>query len=483
MSDVETARDVVTRNDPGARRARTELLIVGLAALTVSLSQSILVPVLGQLTEAYGPAATWMLTSTMLVASVCVPVMGRLADMYGKRLMLLVALAGLVIGSLIDAVSSDLGWLIAGRAVQGVSSAAVPLGISLLATTLPRERVAGAVALISSMLGIGGALALPLAGLVAQNWDWTVLCWMLAAAGAASFIAVLVAVPEAPQRSGGKVDLVGTFLLSVGLVALILPLAQSHEWGWGSPKLLGLLALSAVVFVVFGIYETHKHDPLVDLAALRRRPILLTNLASVCFGFALFASFIGTPMFVEAPTWTGYGMGASLFVGGLAALPSGLMMLAFSPVAARLVNRWGAPQTLALGAVIVGLGWVVRIVLTASLWEILIASAIMGIGTGIGYSAIPALINANTPVGEIAAANGLNTLFRNLGSTLASAIGGSILASSLVYHVVDGEIVGAASSLNAYRWLFAVCAIAAFAAAALVMPIRAAKVSRPREAV
>jgi MFS family permease len=84
---------------------------------------------------------------------------------------------------------------------------------------------------------------------------------------------------------------------------------------------------------------------------------------------------------------------------------------------------------------------------------------------------MPSLINAYTPPHEIAAANGLNTLFRSLGSTLATAVGTSILASSLVYHMVNGHVVGGASSLTAYRWLFAVCALASVLAAALVLTI------------
>jgi MFS family permease len=278
-------------------------------------------------------------------------------------------------------------------------------------------------------------------------------------------------VPESHHREGGRVDLVGAVLMSGGLVCLILPLEQGHDWGWGSARVWILLVASVVVLACFAAYELRRSEPLVDLAALRRRPIVTTNLASICFGFALFASFIGTSTFIEAGTWTGYGFGSSLLTGGLALLPSGLAMLLFAPVAARMIAVRGAPQTLALGASIVAVGWVLRIALTGALWEIIVATAVIGIGTGIGYAAMPSLINRYTPPHEIAAANGLNTLFRSLGSTLATAVGTSILASSVVYHVVNGQVVDGASSLTAYRWLFAVCAFASVLAAVLVLTI------------
>ncbi|WP_050671362.1 MFS transporter [Luteipulveratus halotolerans] len=407
---------------------------------------------------------SWLLTSTLLVAAVTVPILGRLGDMFGKRLMLLVAIGALTVGSLITALTDNVALLIVGRAVQGASAAAIPLGISLLATLMPKERVGSSVALISAMLGVGGALGLPLAGFVAEHADFHALFWITTAAGAATFVGILAVVPESTVRTGGRVDLVGAGLLAVGLVCLMLPLAQSAEGGWGSLRVWGLIAAAAVVLLVFGWTQLRITDPLVDLTALRSRPIILTNLASVLFGFALFASFIGTASFIEAPGSSGYGFGSSLLVGGLALLPSGLAMLALSPVAARLIEVRGAPFTLALGAVIVAAGWLMRIVLSDALWQVIVGATVVGIGTGIGYAAIPSLINAYTPPSEIAAANGLNSLFRSLGSSLASAIGGSILAA-------DTVILGhfAVPSLTAYRELFAVCALASVAAAVIVM--------------
>lgn len=455
----------------GGGRANVELLVVGFGALAVSMSQTMLAPALGHLQVLYGVDANWLLTAPLLVAAVSVPVLGRLGDMFGKRLMLLVALAALTIGSLIDALTSDIGWLIAGRAIQGISSAAVPLGISLVAGLMPRHRVASAVAVISAMLGVGGALGMPIAGLIAENWDWHALSWTTAVAGGIAFPLVLWLVPESPQRVGGKVDLPGTVLLAAGLVCLILPLEQSHAWGWTSGRVLGLLAAAVVLFVLFVRVEARTPEPLVNLVTLRRRPIATTNLASLCFGFALFASFIGTATFVEAGKWTGYGMEASLVAGGMTMLPSGLMMLIFSPLAARMVPSWPAPRVMALGAFIVAAGWLLRIVLSGSLWEVVLGTTITGIGVGFGYATIPTLINTYTPAHEIAAANGLNTLFRNLGSTLAMSIGTAILSSSVVHQVVNGQVVGEAASLMAYQWLFAACALASLAAGLLVLTI------------
>jgi MFS family permease len=462
-----TDAEVAAHTSP--ERARAELLVVGFAALAVSLTQALLIPVLSTLPITLDTSVSnveWLLTSTLLVGAVAVPVFGRLGDMFGKRRMMLIALSALIVGSLITCFTSNIALLIVGRAVQGASMATIPLGISLLSSTLPRERVGSAIALISAMLGVGGALALPVASLIGEHADFHALFWITAIGGILAFAAVVFVVPESPNRSGGRVDLVGAVLLSATLVALLLPLAQTATWGWSSTRVIGLLALAAVLLVVFGWSQTRITQPLVDLAALRRRPIVLTNVTSILFGFALFASMIGTAGYVQAPKETGYGFGASILVSGLVMLPSGLMMLVFAPVAARLITLRGAPQTLALGAFIVGLGWLMRIVVTGSLWEVVLGSTVIGIGTGIGYAAMPTLINEHTPVHELAAANGLNTLARSIGTSLASAIGGSLLAATTI-------TLGAYQlpSLTAYRELFALCVVASFVAAGLALTI------------
>jgi MFS family permease len=467
-----TVVEAEIRSHTSPARARLELLVVGVGALMVSLSQSVLVPILPILPEQLHTSADnveWLLTSTLLVGAIAVPVFGRLGDMFGKRLMLLVALSALTIGSLLDAVTDTIGPQIVGRAIQGASLAAIPLGISLLSSLLPRDRVPSAIALISAMLGVGGSLGLPLAGVVAEHSDFHVLFWITAAAGAASFLAIILIVPESPSKTGGRIDVIGTVLISTGLIALLLPLAQGSTWGWTAPKTVILLVLAVVILAVLVRVELHVASPLVDIRATSKRPIVLTNVASVLFGFALFASFIGTASYVEAPPASGYGFGSSIVVGGLCLLPSGICMLVLAPVAARMIAAWGAQRTLFAGALVLAVGWVLRIIVTGSIWEVVLGSTIVGAGTGIGYAAMPTLINRNTPPAEIAAANGLNSLARSFGGALAAAVGGGLLTISTI------EVSGVAiPTLGSYEVLFAVCAVSATLAAvcALFIPHR-----------
>jgi cyanate permease len=143
-------------------------------------------------------------------------------------------------------------------------------------------------------------------------------------------------------------------------------------------------------------------------------------------------------------------------------LPGGLAMLLLSPVSARLRPR----TALIVGSLVIAAGFGSRIVFTGHLWQVVLGATIAGAGTGIAYAAMPGLIMHATPRSELAAANGLNTLFRSVGSSLASAIGGAILAAQTI------SLAGhALPSLAGYRTLFAICAGSAVLAAVLAAVI------------
>lgn len=455
---------------PAGRAGQAVTLgLISVAGLLVSLTQSLLIPVLPRLTADLHTSvanAEWLLTSTLLTAAVAGPAAGRLADLYGKKKMLMACLAAFIAGSLLSALSGGLGLLIAARAITGLSLAAIPLGISLVSAVLPPARARVGIALISAMLGIGGALALPLAGLVAEHADYHILFWICVAGGAACLAGMASFVPEAPVLARGKMDLGGAALLGAALIALLLPLSEASVWGWGSGQTIGLLAAAGVLLALFAVLERGLPSPVIDLRVNAQAPLLLTNIASVAVGFALFATLLGTASYVQAPRSSGYGFGSSIVVSGLCMLPSGLFMLLLSLASPRISARFGPKVTLAIGALVVGLGFLERIVLTGQLWQVLLGTTLAGAGTGIAYAAMPSLILLAAPRSELAAANSVNSLARTIGSSLSSALGGTILAASTVS-------AGAAvlPSLTAYRILFAVCAGAAVLGAAIALTV------------
>ncbi|MEU5262117.1 MFS transporter [Amycolatopsis sp. NPDC021455] len=417
-------------------RANVVVAVLALAGITVSLMQTLvipLIPALPRLLHASAADATWAITATLLAGAVATPTMGRLGDMYGKRRMLLISLGALVAGSAIGALSDSLVPMVAGRTLQGLAAGVIPLGISIMRDELPAERLGSATALMSASLGVGGALGLPAAALLAENADWHALFWTAAGLGLVVTVLVVALVPESPVRTGGRFDVPGAAGLSIALVCLLLAISKGADWGWGSVATLGLFAGAVVVLLLWGRWELRTAQPLVDLRTTARRQVLLTNIASAVFGFAMFAMSLVLPQLLQLPSATGYGLGKSMLVVGLVMAPSGLVMMALAPVSARITATRGPKTTLMLGAVVVAAGYALGIVLMSATWHLVLISSIIGAGIGLAYGAMPALVMGAVPVSETAAANSLNTLMRSIGTSVSSATAGLVLARLTIH--------------------------------------------------
>ncbi|MEW2400696.1 MFS transporter [Streptomyces sp. NPDC046862] len=412
-------------------RANAVVAVLAFAGIVVSLMQTLVIPIvpeLPRLLDASASNTAWAVTATLLAAAVATPVVGRLGDMFGKRRMLQISIVLLVAGSVVCALADSLVPMIIGRTLQGLAAAVVPLGISIMRDVLPAERLAGSTALMSASLGVGGALGLPSAAFIADNYDWHILFWTSAVLGAVALVLVLLFVPESEVRTGGRFDLVGSLGLSAGLVSLLLAVSKGADWGWTSGTTLGLGAAAVVVLVAWGWYELRTAQPLVDLRTTARPQVLFTNLASVALGFSMFAMSLVLPQLLQLPEQTGYGLGRSMLTVGLVLAPQGLVMMAMSAVSAGVTKAKGPKVTLMIGALIVAAGYGLNIVLMSEVWHLILVSCVIGAGVGFTYGALPALIMGAVDPSQTGAANSLNTLMRSLGTSFASAIAGVILA-------------------------------------------------------
>ncbi|PAZ15145.1 MFS transporter [Streptomyces sp. SA15] len=445
------------------------VVVLAFAGIVVSLMQTLVIPIvpdLPRLLDAPASDTAWAVTATLLAAAVATPVVGRLGDMFGKRRMLLISVVMLVTGSVVCALSDVLVPMIVGRALQGLAAGVVPLGISIMRDELPAERLAGATALMSASLGVGGALGLPTAALIADNFDWHVLFWASAAMGLIALVLVPAFVPESKVRTGGRFDLVGGIGMAVGLVCLLLAISKGGDWGWTGGTTLGLFAAAVLVLLAWGWYELRTEAPLVDLRTTARRQVLVTNLASVAVGFSMFAMSLVLPQLLQLPTRTGYGLGRSLLTAGLVMAPSGLVMMATAPVSAAVSKAKGPKVTLMIGALIVACGYGLNIVLMSEVWHLVMVSCVIGAGIGFTYGSMPALIMGAVPASETAAANSLNTLMRSIGTSVASAIAGVILAQMTID--LGGYALPSEDGFKTVMAIGAGAALLAFAIAAFI---------------
>nr|WP_281258430.1 MFS transporter [Nocardioides gansuensis] len=454
--------------------------MLALCGTAVSLMQTLVVPLLPDFPGLLGTSsdnASWLVTVTLLTSAVATPILSRLADMHGKRRMIVASLLALLAGSLLGAVSDSLAVLIVARTLQGFAPALIPIGISTMRDELPPEKIGGAVALMSATLGIGGAVGLPLSGVIYEAFGWQAVFWGSVVMSVVMLALVLTVVPESGVRTPGRFDWLGAVLMSIALTALLLGISKGGVWGWTSQWTLLSFTVAILVFALWAPWELRTGEPLVDLRTSTRRPVLLTNIASLLAGFAMFANLLVATQQLQIPTETGVGFGLGVTNAGLAMLPGGVLMIAMAPVSASITRRFGARITLVAGLSITGFGYVVRVLLDGSLVQLMLGVSIVSVGIAMSFAAMPVLIMQSVPISETAAANGLNTVVRSIGTSTCSATVAAVLTAG----IVAGGAYPSEAALHSMSWLAAVAAFLG-AGVGLLIPARIAPVLAARPA-
>ncbi|MHC6231886.1 MFS transporter [Arthrobacter sp. MMS24-T111] len=227
------------------------------------------------------------------------------------------------------------------------------------------------------------------------------------------------------------------------------------------------MGAAVFLFGFWGWWELRTLYALVDLRVTIRRAVLLTNVASILLGFAMYARSLILPQVFQLPTETGYGLGQSMLQMGFWMAPAGLAMMLVSPLGAKLSASRGPKMTLVAGAVITASSYAVSTFMMDSVWGLMAANVIGGIGLGFAYGALPALIMGAVPNTETGSANSFNALMLSVGMSISGAVIGVVLAQ--ISTPSGSHLVATA---DGFRYgLFIGCAVALVAAlAALAIP-------------
>jgi EmrB/QacA subfamily drug resistance transporter len=455
------------RPDPARPHPLRSLLVLSLAALAFALAQTTLIPALGELKSALATdeaGVAWTLTGYLLAAAIFTPLFGRLGDMFGKRRMLVISLAAFSAGSLVAAIGDSLEVVVAGRLLQGVGGGIFPLCFGIIRDEFPREKVGTSIGLISATLGIGGGLGLILGGLLVDHASYHWIFWLAAAMGAAAAVAIELFIPESPVRSPGRVDVRGALVLGVGLALPLVAISRANTWGWGSARLLVLVGAGLVILAFWVALQRRTTQPLADIAALRKPPVLMTNITTLMVGFGMFGSFILIPQLAESPESTGYGLGLSATGAGLLMLPGALTMLVVGPFSGILGARLGNKVPLAVGSAITALGLALMGFDHGSALAVIVWNVVTSIGIGLAFAAMPNLIVDAVPLEQTGEATGFNSVVRAIGSSLGSQVTAAVLTGTAVAATrlpTDGGYTGA------FLLSAGVALLAAFAALAI----------------
>jgi EmrB/QacA subfamily drug resistance transporter len=373
----------------------------------------------------------WIVDSyTLVFACLLIPA-GALGDRFGRKRGMLIGLSLFAMGSALAALAPNVAVLMCGRALSGVGAAFVlPATLAVtLARLKPFDRPR-AVALWSSLTGIGGVVGNIGGGLAVEFGTWHVLFW--AGVPIALAAAALIAFKTPGQvRSQDPVDGGGAFLMTAGSVALLYSIIEGPQFGWISWQVVGSMLLAILLLSIFIWYEARLTHPILDPRLFLRAGVRAGALGIIALFFALFGLFYINAQYLQDIK------GYSPLLSGICILPVAIVMPYVSAQSTKLAARLGARATIIIGLLTLAAAMMLLSFSTAAtpypLYGLLLA--LVGLGMGLAMPPLSGTIVHALPSDKAGVSSGLNSTTREFGSALGVAVLSTVLTARFADHL------------------------------------------------
>ena len=410
-----------------------------LAALDQTIFATALPTIVGDLNGV--DQMLWVTTAYLLAATVTMPVYGKFGDLLGHKPLLLVALVLFLAGSVLGGLAGSMPVLIAARAVQGLGGGGMMiLSQAIIADIIPPRRRGTYLGLLGGAWAFASVLGPILGGWFVDTIGWRWAFWFNLPLGILAVVAVS-AFLKTPERTkqAPRIDGRGMATLAVVTTAIIFVASLGgRQYAWGSPIVLGLVALAIVGSVVFVFAERRAAEPIIPLMLFRDRNFDLVTIAGLLSSIAFMGVVIYMPSYLQMVS------GLSATKSGLLLVPLSAGILIASVGSGARVSRTGKYRWMpAAGAFLstVSLYLLSTLAIDTELWTICLYLFVCGLGTGIGFQILIVMVQNSFPITMVGTATGAHNFFRQIGATLGSAIVGTLFASRLLGLL--GERLGA----------------------------------------
>ena len=383
-------------------------------------------------------AFTWVVTATLLTTTVSTPIWGKLADLVDRKLLIQLALAISVVSSALAGFSHDTGMLIGMRALQGIGAGGLTaLGTVLIADIIsPRERgrYMGLMGAVMAVGMVGGPL---LGGVItdAAGWRWNFFVGLPFAVAAIVVLQRTLHLPGLVRRRV-QIDWAGAVLLSASIATILLWVTfagSSFDWlSWQTAVMVGGAALGVVAVVWV---ESRAAEPIIPLHLFRNRTVVLTVLASVAVGIALF----GTQVFLSQ--YMQLARGKTPTESGLLTIPMVLGTFLASTLSGRAISRSGRyKKVMVAGAVLLtaGLGLMGTIDESTSFTLVGLYMLVIGSGVGMLMQNLVLATQNTLPITDMGAGTATVAFFRTLGGAIGVSALGAVLSTRVSHRIADG---------------------------------------------
>jgi EmrB/QacA subfamily drug resistance transporter len=417
----------VSRADVGFRSDRGPILIaLMLTTGLVAIDSTIVATAVPSIVRDVGGFSSfpWLFSAYMLAQAVSVPVYAKLADMLGRKPLILMGIGLFLLGSVLCGLAPSMPALIAFRVVQGLGAGAVqPMAITIAGDIYTVAERAKAQGYLASVWAVSSVVGPTLGGVFASLGIWRGIFFINIPLCVLAAWMLLRTLHESFERARHRIDYLGAGLLTASMTLLILgALEGGQAWAWGSPVGVAVLGVGAALFAAFLLAERRAAEPVLPPWVVSRRLLLTTTLVSLGVG----ALILGLTSYV--PTFLEGALSVSPVVAGLALAALTLGWPISASQSGRLYLRIGFRSTAIIGITVAVAGSAVLALTAHSPSVVLVAASCFVIGLGLGLTASPTLIAAQSSVdwNERGVVTGTNLFARSIGSALGVAVFGAI---------------------------------------------------------
>ncbi|SCX25662.1 MFS transporter [Mycolicibacterium fluoranthenivorans] len=418
-----------------ARTRAWTLCVACLGVLLVISSMVALNTALGDIAVAMSASQTqltWIVDGyTLALACLLLPA-GAIGDRFGRRAALLAGLAVFGVASVIPALSSDPGHVIAARVVAGAGAAFImPATLSLLTTAYPKEQRTKAIAIWAGIAGCGAIVGMLGTGLLLAIWSWQAVFWGFAIGAALTFVLTLT-VKESKDPATTPLDGLGAVTIGVAVAVLVFGILEAPARGWGHPVVLSCIAAGIVLIAVFGVLELRVRHPLLDVR-LFRVPEFGTGAAAITVLFmTMFGFFYLEMQFLQLV------LGYSPLGTAVALSPLAVPLLILSPLSAWYLPRLGLRFVVFTGLMLMAIGLLGMrgLAVDASYAELAWPLLVMSTGVGLFTAPTTSAIMTSAPDDKQGVASAVNDTTREMGAALGIALAGSMLAARYTHEIM-----------------------------------------------
>ena len=440
----------------------TVLVAVGLSTFMSAVDGSIvntLLPSLGRALGATVAGVEWVVTVYLLVVSGVLLVAGRLGDLRGHKDVFMVGYVGFTLSSGLCGLAPSLGWLVAARALQGLSAALLYANApAILAAGFPPGERGRALGLQAVMTYLGLAVGPPLGGLLSTHFGWESIFFVNLPVGALGcWLAWRGVTRHRPVHAPARFDVLGASLFFAGLLALILALNEGHAWGWLSLPILGLALAACAMLAAFVAVERRLAEPMLDLTLFARPLFRGATWTAMLTYVAQFAVLFLLPYYLA---WRGLAPGEA----GLVLMSQPLVMMATAPVAGALSDRVGTRLPVVAGLLLlaVGLGLLSALGPGSSVGTVIAGMVVLGLGLGLFVAPNNSQLLGAAPPHRRGIASGVLAAARNVGMVLGVGVAGAFYTTTLAELGPDAIPQGLARTLRLLAALTLLAAVASW---------------------